>query len=127
MVKYNSKNDGGPSVISFNTETGDFDRVDTYYADKMYWVPWDGEWLVKDVNNDIILRKNVTAGDLVLKMYATNNSSVREFFFIDNADLKDYMRRLKELYGKKRAEECCDPCEPLAGSPIECSSSSVQL
>lgn len=105
MIKYSSKNNNSTLVIRFNTETEEFDRVDCFYIDEMYWVPEDGEWTVKDEAGNTVMTKKVTAGDLVLRMYPCGDSYTREFFFVDNAELKDYARRRKAYMEKKKEEE----------------------
>ena len=113
MVKYICSVDRG-IVISYDIDAENVNKLDSVYnIDYQYYVPEDGEWVYtnKDGSKNI---RSVTKGTFVLKMYPIDKNGDREFFFIENDELKDYYNRLlekrKKEAEKKAAENPCD-CE----------------
>ena len=104
MIKYIKKNDEGSSLlIKFNTETQDIDTISnvSVYIDWIWVVDEDGEF-----NNE-----SVSAGDLIIRMYAIDYKTTNsEFFIIKDNKLKDFYKRVLEHKKTQREVEHCDDC-----------------
>ena len=104
MIKYIKKIDEGSSLlIKFNTETQDIDTIPNVgtHIDWIWVVDEDGEF-----NNE-----SVSAGDLIIRMYAVDYKTTNsEFFIIKDNKLKDFYKRVLEHENTQREAEYCDDC-----------------
>lgn len=100
-------------VYSLDKDSEDIKRIDNFYADYMYYIPEDGELTYTKTDGSKV-KRSVTKGTLILKMYPISRDADKELIFVENDELKDYYNRLlekrKEEMEEKAAGNPCNSC-----------------
>lgn len=99
MIKYIIKKDIS-NAVKIDTDTNNVDILKTEWViDRTYFIDKTGVCVMDGQSFD------VKEGDMIIKLYAIDEKSDKEYVIISNPQITDYFNRLAE-YEKL---ECCGP------------------